>query len=176
MALMDSIGEYQEASQRASAGESEGLTSSGHYWTTQPGASNDIEAFFTGKKKISDLETSYRDYLRESASAREAREFEKREADNAWQRKVADLRAAGFSPLAALDASGQGAAVASAQTASSNTQGAGNPTGAILASIIGAIAMIASRGASAAASSASGAAKLEASRNNLLAAVLRGRK
>lgn len=92
-------------------------------------------------------------FNREQQSAREAREWEKEQADTAWQRKVSDLVAAGFSPLAALDATGQGAAVATSQVARSSTSGDGGSNfGSILGALIAAIGLVVSKGASAAAS------------------------
>lgn len=99
------------------------------------------------------------------ASAREAREWEKKEADSAWQRKVADMQKAGFSPLAALEGS-QGASVASASAAQAGSGGGGNSganIGGLLGAIISAIAFVASKGISAAAS-AKAAGSLEAVR------------
>lgn len=159
-------------------GQTEGIDANGRFWTTQPTASNDVEAWFTGKKKMSDVEAEYRAHLRDLQSAREAREWEKKEADSAWQRKVGDLEKAGFSPLAALDASGQGAAVASSQVArSASRSSGGNSTPALIGAIVGAIAMIASKGMSAASSAkaATEIAAIKAQNRLALAAVRRKR-
>lgn len=110
-------------------------------------AKDGLDAKFSGKMTQGD----YFAHLLEQQSAREAREWEKAEADSAWQRKVADLEKAGFSPLAALDASGQGAAVASSQVAKATSSGSSLQLGAILGAIVGAIGIIASKGAAAAA-------------------------
>lgn len=100
-------------------------------------------------------------YLREAASAREARQYQADREDSAFSRKVADVTAAGFSPLAALDA--QGFSVGSVPTASSSaaTKG-GNSISGLITGLVAAIALIASKGISAAASSGAAAAKASA--------------
>lgn len=104
---------------------------------------------------------AYYSWLRESASAREAREYEKMLSDTQMQRKVKDYEAAGFSPLAALENGGgnyvPATAAASSQAAGSDS---GNGLGTVLGAVIGAILAIATKGASSAV--ASGVAKKKA--------------
>lgn len=104
---------------------------------------------------------AYYAWLRESSSAREAREYERFLADTQMQRKVRDYQAAGFSPLAALESSGgnYAPAVASA-TSQAAKAGDGNGIGTLLGAIIGAILAVATKGASSAV--ASGVAKKKA--------------
>lgn len=133
-------------------------------------ASDAADAKFSGKMTRGEFDA----WRLEQQSAREAREFEKAEADSAFQRKVADVEKAGFSPLAALDASGQGAAVASSQVAKASGNGKSAPN--ILGALITAIALIASKGM-AAATSAKNAATIASikAQNRLALAALRKR-
>lgn len=106
-----------------------------------------------------------------AAAAKENRDWEKMMSDTAMQRKVADYVKAGFSPLAALDgavgaASPSGSvATATGHKASANpgSQG-GNNLGSIFGALVTAIALIATKGMSAAnkAAAASGKAAAEA--------------
>lgn len=100
-------------------------------------------------------------FNRELASAREARDFEEYMSNTAFQRKVADVTAAGFSPLAALDGAGQGAAVPSAQMArdTANVR-KDNSITSVLGALIAAIGLIASKGVAAGTTTAKGAADL----------------
>lgn len=104
-------------------------------------------------------EASREAWERESTyNAQEAakqREYEAYMSNTAFQRKVADYQAAGFSPLAALEGS-VGASTPSGSAAHSSGKAASAPSakngsngfGALLGSIIGAIALIATKGIS----------------------------
>lgn len=98
--------------------------------------------------------------------AEKQRMYEEYMSNTSFQRKVADYVKAGFSPLAALEGS-VGASTPSAAAASANynaakapaaTRGANN-FGSLLGAIIGAVAMIATKGISAVAKGASSSAK-----------------
>lgn len=114
-------------------------------------ADNAWDAKLSGSMRKGDYDA----WRLESESAREAREYERFLADTAWQRKVRDLQAAGFSPLAALEATGQGAPIVSAHVAkASNTTSSPNMAG-VISALIAAVAMVASKGAAAATSAKS---------------------
>lgn len=109
-------------------------------------------------------------YERERAAAKEAwerestynaqeaekqRQYEAYMSNTAFQRKIADYEKAGFSPLAALEGS-VGASTPSGSAASASAKGASsspgqhgaNGLGTLLGSIIGAVALIATKGIS----------------------------
>lgn len=104
-----------------------------------------------------------------AAEAQKSREWEKMMSDTAFQRKVADYAAAGFSPLAALDGT-TGAAVGSGASASASARQANasagnarsNPLGGILGAVIAAVAMIATKGMSAVSKAAASSGKAAA--------------
>lgn len=145
----------QNATSATDAAFSQGLADLSAYQT-----SDYIGQKYQGMMSSADYQQWKAEQALNIASAREARAFEKQEADTAMQRKVADFTKAGFSPLAALEAT-QGASVASAsaaQTASAGRSGGkGNPEG-VMGALIGALLMFATKGMSAAASASSAAA------------------
>lgn len=114
--------------------------------------------WFTGTDPNAHNEAYYA-WLRESASAREARDYDRMMADTQFQRKVADYEAAGFSPLAALENSGGNYTPSTAHASSSAAPGTPNPSGQILGAIVAAIAMIATKGIAAGSSAKVAAAK-----------------
>lgn len=158
MGALDGSSGYVDNSGSGSAHEVADTNAYGYVDGKIPGwvASDAADAKGSGKMTRGEFDA----WRLEQQSAREAREYERMLADSAWQRKVADLQKAGFSPLAALDATGQGAAVPTAQVAKASGSGSDMNLGSVIGAIVAAVALIASKGA-AAASSAKNAVALE---------------
>lgn len=125
-----------------------------------------------GAKEMFELESNFN-----ALEAQKNRDFEKMMSDTSFQRKVADLKAAGFSPLAALDgatgapmASGSAASASGKAPSAAPAKNGSNPLGGLIGSIIMAAAMIAGKGIDAASKAAgsSAAAAAQASRDNAL--------
>lgn len=128
-------------------------------------AHNEALAAYQREKEAS-KEAFEREANFNASAARENREWEKMMSDTAFQRKVADYKAAGFSPLAALEGavgatspSGT-AATATGHKASANpaSQG-GNNLGSVFGSLVAAVALIATKGMSAASKAAASSGK-----------------
>lgn len=136
--------------------------------------STGIRDFFSGESTAAHNE-AVMSWMRETASAREAREYERWLADTQMQRKVQDFEKAGFSPLAALEAS-QGNYAPAVQSASSSAASAGSGPGALLPVLVMALAAIATKGISAASAAntakTAAAAKDAAQMNGVLAKFL----
>lgn len=149
-------------------------------WTTQKNTGGSIGNFFTGEDPTAHNEAIWADerarQMAEEAFNREAeynakqaqaqREYEKMMSDTAFRRKVADYRAAGFSPLAALDgAVGAASPTGSAASASHNSNGGtparrtSNGVGALFGALITVVGMIATKGMSAVSKAAAATGK-----------------
>lgn len=106
---------------------------------------------------------------RDARNAKEQRDFEAYMSNTAFQRKVADYAKAGFSPLAALEGS-IGASTPSGSAASAKqAQRGSNNFGGVLGSIITAMALLATKGMSAASNAANQSARNATAVANTLA-------